>query len=339
MRQVWITRAGGPEVLEVREAPDPRPAAGEVRVRVRAAGLNFAELMARQGLYPDAPKPPCVVGYEVAGVVDEVGPGAAESLVGRRVLALTRFGGHSDTVCVPEPHVVELPDGLDFPEAAAIPVNYLTAHHMLFRVAHLRPGAHVLIHMAAGGVGIAALQLCRTVDGVVTYGTASAGKHAALRAEGCAHPIDYRSADYVAEVRRLTGGRGVDLVLDPLGGADWRKGLGLLAPVGHLIAFGFANLAQGERRSLARVIRQGVRVPLLTPLGLMAANRSVSGVNIGHLWDEIPMLRVEAATVLELWRDGAVAPRVDATFPFEQAAAAHQRLSQRQNVGKVVLVP
>jgi NADPH:quinone reductase-like Zn-dependent oxidoreductase len=339
MRQVWITKPGGPEVLEVREAPDPSPAAGEVRVRVRAAGLNFAEVMARQGLYPDAPKPPSVVGYEVAGVVDATGPGTDGTLAGRRVLALTRFGGHADTVCVPAPLVVELPDGLDFPEAAAIPVNYLTAYHMLFRVAVLRPGAHVLVHMAAGGVGIAALQLCRTVDGVVSYGTASAGKHEVLRAEGCTHPIDYRNVDYASEVRRLTGGRGVDLVLDPLGGHDWRKGLDLLAPVGHLIAYGFANLAQGERRSLARVVRHGLRVPLLTPVGLMSANRSVSGVNIGHLWGEIAVLRGELEAVLDLWRAGQIAPRVDATFPFEQAGAAHQRLTRRENVGKVILVP
>src|SRR5438876_12182225 len=113
MRSVWIPRIGPPEVLEVREIPDPHPRAGEVRVRVRASGLNFADVMARQGLYPDAPKLPCVVGYEVAGVVDEVGPGADESLAGRRVLALTRFGGHADTVCVPAAQAVELPDGLD----------------------------------------------------------------------------------------------------------------------------------------------------------------------------------------------------------------------------------
>src|SRR5438876_9436341 len=167
MRAIQITRFGGPEVLQVVESPDPTPQKGEVRVRVRASGLNFADVMARQGLYPDAPKLPCVVGYEVAGVVDEVGPGADESLAGRRVLALTRFGGHADTVCVPAAQAVELPDGLDFAPAAAIPVNYLTAYHMLLRVAHLRPGAHVLIHMAAGGVGIAALQVRRTLDGLV----------------------------------------------------------------------------------------------------------------------------------------------------------------------------
>src|SRR5207248_6693870 len=158
MRAIWITKAGGPEVPEVREAPDPEPGPGEVRIRVRAAGLNFADVMARQGLYPDAPKPPCVVGYEVAGEVDAGPP----ELVGRRVLALTKFGGHADTVCVPAAQVFELPDGLDFEAAAAIPVTYLTAYHMLFRVANVRAGERVLVHMAAGGVGLAVLQLLRT---------------------------------------------------------------------------------------------------------------------------------------------------------------------------------
>src|SRR6185369_6233152 len=148
-----------------------------VRIRVHAAGLNFAEVMARQGLYPDAPKPPCVVGYEVAGVVDALGPGVDGPAVGARVLALVRFGGHAELVCAPVRQVVELPGALGFEEAAAIPVNYLTAYHMLFRVANVRPGQRVLVHMAAGGVGLAVLQLCRTVGGVETFGTASAAKH------------------------------------------------------------------------------------------------------------------------------------------------------------------
>jgi NADPH:quinone reductase-like Zn-dependent oxidoreductase len=339
MRAIWITKAGGTEVLAVRETADPRPKRGEVRIAVRAAGLNFAEVMARQGLYPDAPKPPCVVGYEVAGVVDALGAGVTGLEVGQRVLALVRFGGHADTVCAPAGQVLPMPDELGFTDAAALPVNYVTAYHMLFHVANLRPGARVLVHMAAGGVGIAVLQLCRTVPGVVTFGTASAGKHAVLREEGCTHPIDYRTEDYAARVRQLTGGEGVDLVLDPLGGRDWRRGLGLLRPVGHLIAYGFANLSAGERRSLRRMAGQLAGVPLLTPFGMMDRNRTVSGVNLGHLWDRTDLLRDELAALLDLWRTGAIRPRVDGVFPFEEAAAAHRRIGERRNIGKVVLVP
>lgn len=345
MRAVWITKSGGPEVLAVRESAAPEPGPGEVRIAVRAAGLNFAEVMARQGLYPDAPRPPCVVGYEVAGVIDAVGagPGAGAGAgglaVGQRVLALVRFGGHAEAVCAPVERVLPMPDDLDFVAGAALPVNYLTAYHMLFRVAHLRPGARVLVHMAAGGVGLAVLQLCRTVPGVVTFGTASAGKHAVLREEGCTHPIDYRTEDYVAGVRELTAGEGVDLVLDPLGGRDWKRGLGLLRPVGQLVAYGFANLSGGERRSLRRLAAQFTGMPVLTPFSMMSRNRTVSGVNLGHLWGRPDLVREELVALLELWGSGAIRPRIDGVFPFAEAAAAHRRLGERRNVGKVVLVP
>ncbi|MET7422600.1 medium chain dehydrogenase/reductase family protein [Dactylosporangium sp. NPDC005555] len=339
MRAVWITRAGGPEVLEVRTTPDPAPGPGEARIRVHAAGLNFAEVMARQGLYPDAPKLPCVVGYEVAGVVDALGAGVTGPAVGTRVLALVRFGGHAELVCAPVAQVVELPDGLGFEQAAAIPLNYLTAYHMLFRVANLRAGQRVLVHMAAGGVGLAVLQLCRTVPDVVTFGTASAAKHDVLREFGCTHPVDYRTEDYAARVRALTDGEGVDLVLDPLGGRDWKRGLRLLRPVGQLIAYGFANLAGGERRSVVRLARQASGVPLLTPLGLMNDNRTVSGVNLGHLWGRPDLLREELTALMALWHSGDISPRIDGVYPFDRAADAHRRLGERQNVGKVLLVP
>jgi NADPH:quinone reductase-like Zn-dependent oxidoreductase len=339
MRSIWITRFGGPDVLEVREQPDPVPGPGEVRIRVKACGLNFAEVMAREGLYPDAPKPPCVVGYEVAGVIDALGPGVTEPREGTRVLGLTRFGGHAEAIAVPAIQAHEMPEGMSFEEAAALPVVYATAYHMLFRIAQLRPGMRVLVHMAGGGVGLAALQLCRTVPNVVVFGTASAHKHASLREQGFDHLIDYRTADYAAEVRRITGGKGVDLVLDPLGGADWKKGYDLLRPAGMLVAFGFANMATGERRNLLHVAANFFKVPKFSPMALMDQNRAVAGVNMGHLWQEVDLLTSEMRDLLSLYRAGKIKPRVDAVFPFADAAAAHRRMHERKNVGKVVLVP
>ncbi|GAA4590925.1 medium chain dehydrogenase/reductase family protein [Planotetraspora phitsanulokensis] len=342
MRAVWITKVGPPEVLAVRETADPEPGPGEIRVRVKAAGLSFSDVMARQGLYPDAPKPPCVVGYEIAGVVDKLGPAmtaVTAPAVGTRVMALVRFGGHADVACLPAEQAVEIPDELGFEQAAAIPVNYLTAYHMVVRVATVQPGERVLVHMAAGGVGIAVLQLCGTIHGVVTYGTASAAKHDVLRAEGCTHPIDYRSDDYVRRVRELTGGQGVDVVLDPLGGRDWKKGLSLLRPAGRLVAYGFANLASGERRSLGRLLRQAVGVPLVTPLGLMDRNHTISGVNLGHLWDQATMLREGLQALVSLARAGDITPRIDTVVPFAHAAHAHRRITERRNIGKIVLIP
>jgi len=324
MRALWITRYGGPEVLEVRESPAPVPGPGEVRVRVSAAGVNFSDIMARLGLYTAGPKLPAVVGYEAAGVVDEVGEGVRGVELGARVL---------------ERQVFRMPEGMGFEEGAALPVNYLTAHHVLFRIGHLRPGQSILLHMAAGGVGLAVLQLARTVPGVTVFGTASAAKHDIIRQAGCDHPIDYRTANYAEEVRRLTGGAGVHLVVDPLGGRDWRRGYELLRPTGLLVACGFANLARGERRSVPRVLLELLRMPRFSPLALMTENRGVAGVYLGDLWHEAGAMGEAMNAVLGLYREGKVRPRVDSVFPFERAKEAHRRIQERKNAGKVVLVP
>jgi NADPH:quinone reductase-like Zn-dependent oxidoreductase len=339
MRAVFITRKGGPEVLQVREVPDPVPGPGQVRVDVRAAGLNFADVMARMGLYPDAPPLPAVVGYEVSGVVDAVGPGVERPVPGDRVLALVRFGGQATKVVLPAGHALPMPADMTFEQAAALPVTYITAWHALFRVGHLSAGQSVLVHMAAGGVGIAALQLARTVPGVTVFGTASASKHDAIRAEGCDHPIDYRTRDYASEVRRITGGRGLDLVLDPLGGADWKKGYGLLRPAGMLVTYGFANMARGPRRSLLVAARELLAMPRFSPIALMDDNRGVAGVNLGHLWGEEEMMLGELEALLALFRAGRIRPRIDSTFPLEEAGRAHERLQGRGSVGKLLLVP
>lgn len=339
MQAIWITRHGGPGVLEVRETPDPDPAPGEVRIRARAAGLNFAEVTARQGLYPDAPKPPCVVGYEGSGVVDALGEGVTEPAIGTRVLYMCRFGGHASVVTVPAAQAIPIPEAMSFEDAAAMPVTYLTAHHMLFQVARLRGGEHVLVHMAAGGVGTAVLQLCRTVEGVVTYGTASAKKHDYVREHGCDHPIDYRSLDYVEEVKRLTDGRGVDLVLDALGGPDWKKGYSLLAPAGMLIAFGLANVNTGGKRRLLHVLGQIARVPRFNPMKLMDDNRTVAGVNMGHLWDEVELITGQLKRLVELYEADKVKPHIGGSFPFSRAADAHGELEYGRNLGKIILTP
>ncbi len=339
MRSIWIPKFGAPDVLEVRETPDPTPGPGEVRVDVKASGLNFAEVMGRQGLYPDAPKPPMVMGYEVAGTIDAVGEGVDASRIGDRVAAMVRFGGHASKCVVGERQVFDMPEAMTFEEGAALPVNYITAYHMLFQVHRLRAGDHVLIHMAAGGVGTAALQLCRTVDGVTTYGTASAKKHDYARSHGCDHPIDYRSEDYVAAVRALIGERGLELVVDPLGGADWKKGMSLLRASGLLIAFGWANMSVGNKRSLTRVASEFVKQPVVTAPGLMDQNRGIAGVNMGHMWHEVDMIREQGTSLMRLYEEGAIKPHVDAVYSFDQAAEAHAYLEGGKNVGKVVLVP
>ncbi len=338
MQQVVITKVGGPEVLQVREAPDPSPMRGEIRIAVAAAGLNFADVSARVGLYPDAPKPPMTVGYEVSGTVDAVGGGVDGFAVGDRVVSLTRFGGQSSSVVVPAHQAVHLPDGLDLVHAAAIPVNYLTAYLMLVRLGNVRKGESVLIHAAAGGVGFAALQICRLL-GAVTYGTASSGKHERLRDAGLDHPIDYRNQDFAAEVNRLTKGRGVDVILDAVGGRTSRKNYQLLRPLGRLFLFGASSASQDRKRNVLKAGAAIAQFPVFHPLALMNANKGVFGVNLGHLWDEKEMMSEVLAELLQWWSEGKIEPVVDSVFPFSKAADAHDQLQLARNVGKVLLVP
>jgi NADPH:quinone reductase-like Zn-dependent oxidoreductase len=335
MRSVWITRTGPPEVLEVRDGPEPAPAAGQVVIRVRASGVNFADVMARLGLYPDAPPRPCVVGYEVAGTVERAGPGVDGDLApGRRVLALTRFGGYAEAVAVPTAQVFPIPERMSFEEAAAIPVNYLTAILMLRRFANVRTGDRVLVHAAAGGVGMAAIQLCR-IAGAEVIGTASAAKHDVLRKAGVAHAIDYRTQDFEAEVKRVTGGRGVDIALDATGA--FAKSYRCLAPLGRLVCFGLSGASSGVAPSRFAALKRLVTLPWFHPIKLMNDNKSVAGVNLGHLWDHLELLRGETESLLRDYEAGRIAPVVGKTFPLVQAAAAHRFIQERQNVGKVLL--
>ena len=338
MRHVVITRHGPPDVLQLREAPDPVPGQGEVRVAVRAAGVNFADILARVGLYPDAPKPPCVVGYEVAGYIDAVGPGVSSRRVGDRILALTHFGGYADTVVVPAHHCYLVPPRLSDAEAAAVPVTYLTAIAALYKLAALEPGETVLIHGAAGGVGTAAIQLARLRQAVI-IGTASPAKHDAVRGFGADHVIDYRRTDVVAEVRRLTRNRGVDVALDPFGGRSVRQSYRLLAPLGRLVVFGVSQALPGERRSLWRAARMLLQMPVFMPLTLMNHNRGVFGLNLGRLWDESARLDALMQVLVAELGAGRLQPIVSCEFPLERAADAHRFIHERRNIGKVVLRP
>jgi NADPH:quinone reductase-like Zn-dependent oxidoreductase len=335
MRALVNTRHGPPEVLQVLEREDPVPTGDSLRVRVARAGLNFADIQARMGLYPDAPPTPSVVGYEVAGVVDALGPEVKGFTVGQRVIAFTRFGGQATLALTRAGWARALPDAVDFDTAAATPVVYGTAFHILHHVAALRPGLRILIHAAAGGVGLAALDLCRGVRDLTIFGTASASKHEALRAQGVAHCIDYNTQDWVAEVKRLTDGEGVDLILDAQGGTSWGKSLQVLGPGGHLVCYGVAS-AVGQTRSLLTVGRQLLGLKWFNPLGLMAANHSVSGVNMLNLFDAPRLIGPMFDTLLAQIAAGTLKPRVDKVFALSDAASAHRYVQERRNVGKVI---
>lgn len=342
MRSVVITKNGSPDVLKVQERPDPAVGPGEVRIAVKAAGINFADLMARSGIYPDAPKVPSVVGYEVAGEVETVGDGVEGFSVGDRVAAGTRFGGYSELATVDPGAMVRLPARLSFEQGAAFPVNYATAYAGIVLMGGLRAGDRLLIHAAAGGVGIAATQIAKQI-GAEIFGTASAGKHDAIRAQGVAHAIDYRSADFAKEVARLTGGEGVDVVMDAIGPSSFKRSYASLRPGGRLIMFGLSEVQAGDKRNLPAAIRALAKMPLATmpwwrSLTMMNENKGVFGLNMLHWWDTEGLDRAIAPLVDDL-EAGALEPVVAESFSFEHAADAHRYLGEGRNVGKVVLTP
>jgi synaptic vesicle membrane protein VAT-1 len=338
MRQIWISRAGAPEVLELREAPDPTPAAGEVRIRVAASGINFADLTARMGLYPDAPPIPCVVGYEVSGVVDGVGAGVEGLADGTEVVALTRFGGYADVICVPQHQVVRVPAGVSLRAAAGVPVNYLTAWLMLIELGNLQAEHTVLVHAAAGGVGQAALQICKW-RGATVIGTASASKHERLREAGVDHCVDYRTQDFEVEVMRITNGLGVDIVLDAVGGESYAKSYRCLRHLGRLFMFGASSFVPDQKRRLIPLLRGLINTPKFKPFDMLDKNRGVFGINLGHLWHETERSRAVFEKVMAKVGDGTLAPVIDREFNFDQAVQAHAYMQERKNFGKVLLVP
>jgi synaptic vesicle membrane protein VAT-1 len=337
IRQVCIPHYGPPEVLRVQEVPEPVLTAETVRIAVQAIGVNFADVMARQGLYPDCPKPPVVVGYEVAGTVDVVGPGVTGLSPGQAVLALTHFGGYAEKVVVPALQVIALPDNMPFTVAAALPVNYLTAYVMLYLCGHVQPAERVLIHGAAGGVGLAAVQLCRLRQAEI-YGTASSHKHAFLRQQGVLHTIDYHHEDVPAVVRRLTGGRGVDIILDAHGGRSFAQSYHMLAPLGRLVMFGVSRMSRYPRRNTLSALWQLLCMPWFHPLRLLNDNRAVIGINLGRLWNQAALMRQGLETLLQLYQQGQLSPVIAETYPLAQAAAAHRYLQERRNIGKVLLI-
>jgi NADPH2:quinone reductase len=304
LRAVVLRETGEPAALAVEDAPDPEPGDGEVVVRVRAAGVNFADVLVRQGRYPQPPELPTVPGSEVAGELD-----------GRRVMALPRGGGYAEAVAVDAGLVVPLPEGASFEEGAAFLLTYLTAWIPLTRQVRVGPGSVVLVHAGSGGVGAASIQLAKHLGAEVVATASTEEKRAVALEQGADRAYGYD--EFAGEVR-------ADVVLDPVGGEIFERSFGVLKPLGSVVALGFAG---------------GWWKPL-DPAPLVGRNLSMHGFYLGRLMRHEPALVQEAVgELLELWGSGAVRPLVGATFPLEQAADAHALIEARGHVGKVVLVP
>jgi len=337
-QRMLISRRGGPEVLTLMDEPMPQPGPNQLRLRVLATGVAFADVLMREGLYPGIPSHPFAPGYDVVGEIDAFGPGAGAGLLaGQRVAALTVTGGYARYIVVSEDDCVPVPEGVDSANAVSVILNYLTAFQMLHRVAAVTTGSRILVHGAAGGVGSALVELA-AASGCTIYGTASKAKHPVLTRLG-AVPINYRSEDFVTRIRELTG-TGVDAVFDPIGGNHWRRSFATLRPGGVLVCYGASATTRSGRRNLWNILRFLIGMPHYSPLSLLNTSRGVHGFNV-TLWKQSrpDLYRGDLATLLGMLVEGRIAPVIAARLPLERAAEAHTMLDSASVTGKIVLEP
>jgi NADPH2:quinone reductase len=323
MKAIVFEKAGGPEVMALAETPKPELRPGMVLIRTHAIGVNFADTRFRQGTYVVKPKLPDTPGLEASGVIEALGDGVTGLVPAMRVTALTARG-YAEYCLAPTNMVIPLPDFVSFVDGAAFPIQVLTAYHLLHTTGSTEPGRSVLVHSAAGGVGLAAVQLAK-VAGARVFATVSSDAKAKLAKDhGADTIINYVTQNFADEVLRLTDGRGVDLILDAVGKPTFEDGLRCLAPLGHVILYGRAG---GPTDPL--------NVATLSPKSL-----TVSGFMLPAVTRGFPeKTRESAARCFELMREGRLKLHIGQTFPLAQAADAHRLLESRQSVGKLILLP
>lgn len=338
MQQIWITKKGSPKTLKVRETSLPEPNSGQLSVKVKYAGINFADLLARMGLYPGAPKPPYVPGFEFSGVVEKAGHKELEHWIGKPVLGVSKAGGYSSQILVEESMLIPLKSESELKTAAAIPVNYFTAYGMMITQAHLQEKEWILIHGIGGGVGIAALQLAKILKAEI-IGTASRAKHDRLIKMGITHLIDYNAENFVTRTLEITNGKGADVILDPIGGSNLRRSYEALASLGRLINYGFSKAAPGNRGLSLSALKEYLTRKKFDPLEMMRSNKGLFGFHLGRLRDRPDFHLKASGQVMEWFHSGSIQPVVDKVFPFHSAPEAHQYLHDHKNFGKVLLSP
>jgi NADPH:quinone reductase-like Zn-dependent oxidoreductase len=356
VKRIVVDEFGGPEVLRVVDEEAPRPGPGEVCVRVLTAGVSFTDAQLRAGTYLGVPKPPFTPGYELVGVVEELGPGCSRLREGDRIGALTVWGAYAERVCVPEANAVEVPEDLDPAEVVSLVLPYMTAYQLLHRIAKVKSGETVLVHGAAGRVGTAVLEL-GALAGLRLIGTASARDRAAVERLG-AVAIDYRNEDFLARVRGLPG-RGVDVALDGLGGALSLRSFRALRPGGRLVVFGHSSTLAHGRRSWRGWIEWYAATATVALWGLLSPRRRVSAYRIQKLREghqvvprgarrPLPVgggprdpewFREDFRALLELLREDKIHPVVAERLPLTDARRAHELLERSASTGKLVLAP
>ncbi len=320
MKAIRFHEIGEPEVLRYEDVEKPKPGAGHVLVKIHAIGVNFADTRLRRGQYLIQPQLPAIPGAEASGVVEEVGEGVDNSILGQRVAFLHREC-YAEYVAVPAQSLIPLPENISFEEGAAFPLQALTAYHMLYTSDQIEPGKSVLVHAAAGGVGLLAIQMAKMV-GATAYGTTSSEDKAQLaRDMGADDVILYNKTDFAEEVMRLTGGRGVDLVLDSVGKATFEKSMKSLAPFGHVIVYGAAS----------------GRPDPVDPITMFEKSIKVSGFWLVTVLQVPEIARRGVEKVVEWVATGKLRLTIGLKLPLEEAAEAHRKMEARETVGKIVL--
>lgn len=336
MKSIILTKYGAPEVLEVRELEDLKPLDDEVRIKVHYAGINFAEIMARMKLYPGGPKPGSILGGEVSGIIDKIGENVKGFNIGDKVMGLTLSGSYSSQACINVNSIIPLPNKFSLEEAAAFPVTYITAYMMMFDLGNLQEGDTFLIHGAGGGVGTAAIQLAKTKN-IKIIGTSSGWKHEKLLKMGVDKCIDYTKGDTEKEIMNFTNGKGVDLIIDPVGAENWKSSYRVLGKMGKLIIYGDQNLVKGDKLKPFVAMKEMYLMPKFKPMDLMSNNKAVMGYHLGRFNGYEWKVKRAINNLIKLVNENDLHPIIDSKFLFNDSPKAHRYIQDRKNFGKVLL--
>tara|TARA_B110000008_G_C16952822_1_gene557017 strand:- start:269 stop:1291 length:1023 start_codon:yes stop_codon:yes gene_type:complete len=335
MERIVYTRIGGPDSIEIINEKLEQAVENEVKVRVYRAGINFADLMMRQGLYGSNPEFPFTPGYEVSGIITEMGDDVENLKIGDRVIAMTGFGGYAEEVIVSSNRIIPMPNNMSFDQAAAMPVTYGTAYHMLVHLGGIKDGDSILIHHAAGGVGTAAAQICKSFGAKIIIGTASKSKKEFVESMGM-YFVDRDSEDFVKVCKKLTNGKGVHQAIDPVAGKHLMKSYNSLRNGGKLHCFGASSAVPKEKRSMMAALRMMINTPKFNPIKMMNSNKAIFGVHMGRMDDE-EVFRSHLKELGMLLKNGEIDPIIDSVWRFEDVSKAQKHMHQRKNKGKVLL--
>ncbi len=335
VKRIVYSKIGGPESIEIIDEELGKPNNNQVKVRVYRAGINFADLMMRQGLYGSNPDFPFTPGYETSGIIIETGDEVKKLEVGERVIAMTGFGGYAEEVIVDSSRIIPIPDEISFDQAAAMPVTYGTAYHMLVFLGRMKKDDSILIHHAAGGVGTAAAQICNSIGAKVIIGTASESKKEFVESLGMRF-VDRENEDFVKVCKELTGGKGVHQAIDPVAGKHLMRSYNSLRNGGKLHCFGASSAVPKEKRSIFAALKMVLNTPKFNPMKMMNSNKAVFGVHMGRMDDE-EIFRNHLEELGKLLQNGEINPIIDSVWRFEEVVEAQKHMHNRKNRGKVLL--